>query len=93
YPALGLRWGGGRKGGLLIVLRVGTGLLALRAGRIGGTLARERIAWADPAPEDTGLPVAARLGQGGRSLRLIDPGRLELGRGMGFTGLADAGML
>lgn len=93
YPALGLRWGGGRKGGLLIVLRVGTGLLALRAGRIGGTLPRERIDWADPAPGDAGLPVAARLGQGGRSLRLIDPVQLELGWGVGFTGLADGRIL
>lgn len=89
YPALGLRWGDGRKGGLLIVLRVGTGLQALRAGRIGGTLAHERITWADPAPEDAGLPVAARLGQGGRSLRLLDPGRLEVGRGIGFAGSAE----
>ncbi len=89
YPSLGLRWGGGRKGGLLIVLRAGSGLLALRAGRIGGTLPRERVTRTDPMPEDSGLPVGARLLHGERSLRLLDPGRLELGQGMAFAGFAE----
>lgn len=89
YPALGLAWGGGRKGGLLIVLRAGNGLVALRAGRIGGSLARDRVTLEAPAPEDAGAPVAGRLRHGDRSLRLLDPDQLELGHGMAFAALPE----
>ncbi len=89
YPALGLAWGGGRKGGLLIVLRAGNGLVALRAGRIGGSLARDRVTLEAPAPEDTGAPVAGRLRHGDRSLRLLDPDQLQLGHGMAFAALPE----
>ncbi|ANC91687.1 chemotaxis protein CheW [Azospirillum humicireducens] len=81
YPSLGLAWAGGRGGGLLIVLRAGAGLLALRAGRIGGTLTAERVTVAGAEPEDGGAPVAGRLRHGDRSLRLLDPDRMELGGG------------
>jgi purine-binding chemotaxis protein CheW len=89
YPALGLAWGGGRKGGLLIVLRAGDGLVALRAGRIGGSLTRDRVTLESPTPEDAGAPVAGRLRHGDRSLRLLDPDRLKLGHGMAFAGLPE----
>ena len=81
YRSLGLVWAGGRRGGLLIVLRAGAGLLALRAGRIGGTLPAGRVTHAGAEPEDGGTPVARRLRHGGLSLRLLDPERMELGRG------------
>lgn len=81
YPSLRLAWGGGRRGGLLIVLRAGTGLLALRAGRIGGTLTAERVTLSAAEPEDGGTPVAGRLRHGERFLRLLDPDLMQLGRG------------
>ncbi|BAI72304.1 purine-binding chemotaxis protein [Azospirillum sp. B510] len=90
YPSLRLAWGGGRRGGLLIVLRAGTGLLALRAGRIGGNLPAERVTLSGAEPEDSGAPVAGRLRHGSRSLRLLDPDLMELGRGGSLTGLAGA---
>ncbi|MBK1836204.1 chemotaxis protein CheW [Azospirillum sp. YIM B02556] len=96
YPSLRLAWGGGRRGGLMIVLRAGAGLLALRAGRIGGTLPAERVTLSATEPEDGGTPVAGRLHHGGRSLRLLDPDLMELGHGAGLCGLAgamDAGAL
>lgn len=83
YPAAGLTWGGGRRGGLLIVLDTGRGALALRAGRIGGSLPAEGAGWEEPGGEDGGLPVAGRLLQGGRSLRVLDPDRMGLGGGAG----------
>ncbi|WP_042691324.1 chemotaxis protein CheW [Azospirillum sp. B506] len=81
YPSLRLAWVGGRRGGLLIVLRAGDGLLALRAGRIGGTLPVERVVRSVAEPEDEGTPVAGRLRHGDRSLRLLDPDLMRLGRG------------
>lgn len=81
FPAARLAWGGGRRGGLLIVLSAGRGLLALRAGRIGGSLPAEGAGWEEGGEADAGLPVAGRLLQGGRSLRVLDPDRLELGAG------------
>ncbi|PWC87817.1 chemotaxis protein CheW [Azospirillum sp. TSH100] len=98
YSSLRLAWAGGRRGGLLIVLRAGTGLLALRAGRIGGTLTAERVTLAAAEPEDGGTPVAGRLRHGERFLRLLDPDLMQLGRGAalatpGLTGLMDAGAL
>ncbi|PWC32526.1 chemotaxis protein CheW [Azospirillum sp. TSO35-2] len=87
YASLGLAWGGGRRGGLLIVLRAGAGLLALRAGRIGGTLPPERVTLAGAEAEDEGAPVAGRLRHGDRSLRLLDPDRMELGCGRTMAGL------
>ncbi|CAO3421925.1 chemotaxis protein CheW [Azospirillum endophyticum] len=88
YPSLRLAWGGGRRGGLLIVLRAGNGLLALRAGRIGGTLPAGRVTLSGAEPEDGGAPVAGRLHHGGRSLCLLDPDLMELGRGAGLCGMA-----
>ncbi len=93
YRSLGLAWAGGRRGGLLIVLRAGAGLLALRAGRIGGTLPVERVTLAGAEPEDCGTPVAGRLRHGDRSLRLLDPDRMELGRGVVHAGIFDADAL
>lgn len=95
YPSLRLAWGGGRRGGLLIVLRAGTGVLALRAGRIGGTLTAERVGLCAAEPEDCGTPVAGRLRHGDRSLRLLDPELMQLGRGgaLAIPGLADADAL
>jgi len=95
YPSLRLAWGGGRRGGLLIVLRAGTGVLALRAGRIGGTLTAERVGLCATEPEDCGTPVAGRLRHGDRSLRLLDPALMQLGRGgaLAIPGLADADAL
>lgn len=83
YPALGLTWPADRKGGLFVVLRSGAGTLALRAGRIGGTLAREAV-----APQDAGpSPIAARFDHAGHAVRLIDPAHVELGHGMAFADL------
>lgn len=95
YPSLRLAWGGGRRGGLLIVLRAGTGVLALRAGRIGGTLTAERVELCAAEPEDCGTPVAGRLRHGDRSLRLLDPDLMRLGRGgaLAISGLAEADAL
>ncbi|MFP5513784.1 MAG: chemotaxis protein CheW [Alphaproteobacteria bacterium] len=93
YRSLGLVWSGGRRGGLLIVLRAGAGLLALRAGRIGGTLPAERAMVAEAEPEDVGTPVAGRLRHGDRSLRLLDPDRMEMGRGAVQAALFDAAAL
>jgi len=95
YPSLRLAWGGGRRGGLLIVLRAGTGMLALRAGRIGGTLPAERVGLCAAEPGDGGTPVAGRLRHGDRSLRLLDPDLMQMGRGaaLAMAGLADADAL
>lgn len=95
YPSLRLAWSGGRRGGLLIVLRAGGGVLALRAGRIGGTLTAERVGLCAAEPEDCGTPVAGRLRHGERSLRLLDPDLMQLGRGgaLAIPGLADADAL
>lgn len=95
YPSLRLAWGGGRRGGLLIVLRAGTGVLALRAGRIGGTLTAERLGLCAAEPEDGGTPVAGRLRHGDRSLRLLDPDMMQLGHGgaLSVPGLTDADAL
>lgn len=98
YPSLRLAWGGGRRGGLLIVLRAGTGLVALRAGRIGGTLTAERVSLFAAEPEDGGTPVAGRLRHGERFLRLLDPDLIQLGRGAalaapGLPGLMDTDAL
>ncbi|MBP2312461.1 chemotaxis protein CheW [Azospirillum soli] len=83
YPALDLTWPANRKGGLFVVLRSGAGTLALRAGRIGGTLAREAV-----EPQDAGpSPIAAHFDHAGRGIRLIDPARIELGHGMAFADL------
>ncbi|SMH59391.1 chemotaxis protein CheW [Azospirillum agricola] len=79
-PATGTARSDGSEGGVLVVLRTGRGLLALRVGRVGGNLPEERVTRTAPAPEDAGLPVAARLVQDDRSLRLLDPDRLEMGR-------------
>lgn len=95
YPSLRLAWVGGRRGGLLIVLRAGAGVLALRAGRIGGTLTAERVGLCAAEPEDGGTPVAGRLRHGDRSLRLLDPDLMRMGRGgvLAIPGLADADAL
>ncbi len=79
-PSLGLAWGGGRKGGLLIVLRAGCGLVALRAGRIGGSLPADRVTLEPPAAGDANGPVAGRLRHGDRVLPLLALDRLALGR-------------
>ncbi|MBP2227584.1 chemotaxis signal transduction protein [Azospirillum agricola] len=88
-PATGTARSDGSEGGVLVVLRTGRGLLALRVGRVGGNLPEERVTRTAPAPEDAGLPVAARLVQDDRSLRLLDPDRLELGRGVALAGPAE----
>lgn len=84
-PSLGLAWGGGRKGGLLIVLRAGCGLVALRAGRIGGSLPADRVTLEPPAAGDANAPVAGRLRHGDRVLRLLAVDRLALGQ-LGLSG-------
>ncbi|MFD1623071.1 chemotaxis protein CheW [Azospirillum griseum] len=90
-PSLGLAWGGGRKGGLLIVVRAVNGLVALRAGRIGGSLPVDRVTLEPPAVEDAGAPVVGRLRHGDRALRLLALERLELGRGAAQVAAAGEG--
>lgn len=87
YPALGLGWSGGRKGGLFIVLGTDAGTLALRAGRVGGTL--PSIGAPLESDEDATLPLAARFTHAGRTVHVFDPARVALGPGLTLARLAE----
>jgi len=79
---------------LLVVVRARRGLLALRAGRIGGTVDSPALLDA-PAlgPEAAGLPLIARFAEEGREILLLDPARIEIGHGMAFADVAEDAVL
>lgn len=80
----------GRAGGTFVVLRTPRGALALRADRTGGTVTNVALL---PPPAGAALPVAGRFTHEGVDVLLLDPARLDVGRGTAQAGRPDDAML